>query len=324
MYTIRFSVSTGLCIAAMMAVPLTAETDTTVTRKVLEISVDRQGDLDDALDDVKDAISDVKEELQDKIDDVNERVKDVSDDLLDKIDDCKEERADSPDHLGGSGIISVQFQWIDTDPIRALARAENSLKGKEFDFDNHRPAPVIGFMGFHNQGNGLRIGSGIWCGYKRFQSEFYAAQKIDTVAEDTLSVDSVAILRLIPAQAGFMLEKAFTFNNWSIFAGAMIGGGADVLISQFKEADGNIFVTNQTDYNDSLDEANYQIGATVATYLTWDVHAGATVTLAPALQLGVDGVVLFKYSPEGFGRISGDYLSVNPGLRLRLTFGKNS
>jgi gas vesicle protein len=328
-----------VCTAMVIALPalVLAEDDSVTVRKAsltLSVSSDKDvvKEVSEAVEDVHGRIEDIKEECQDKIDDVKEELSDVADDLREELEECKHERGEETQetrcHRGGNGIISTQFLWLDTDPIHELCAREKTLKGKDFNFDENRVAPMIGIIGLRNQGNGIRIGQGIWCGYKRFQSELYAATKIDTVTNDTQTVDSVILLRAIPAQLGFIVEKSFGFGNWELFAGAMLGGGAEVLISQFKEADGTIFISdddnNDHDFDsDTLDHhTSHSIGATVATFLAWDVHAGASVSLAPGFHLGLDGVVNFNYSPEGFGRLSGDFLAVNPGLRLRLTFGK--
>jgi gas vesicle protein len=316
----------GISIAALLVGGVLAQSDTLTasTKKVAEFTVRVATDPDD-IEDLKEQIDELREDVQESIADIREDLEEsrseLKEDCAEAREDIAERSEDGPRHKGASGIITAQFIRIDTDPLAALVKAEKKLQGKSFDFEEVQTAPMIGIMGYYDQGNGVRVGHGLWAGYKRFQSEYYSGLKVDSITGLTQTVDSVVLLRVIPIHAGFILEKSFGVGTWNIFAGGMIGGGAEVVVSQFKEADGNIFLTD-----DGVEESDHHndgsIGATVATYCAWDVHAGASVRLAPAFSLGVDGVVLFNYSPEGFGRVSGNYLTVNPGLRLRLTFGK--
>jgi hypothetical protein len=54
------------------------------------------------------------------------------------------------------------------------------------------------------------------------------------------------------------------------------------------------------------------------------LHAGGTLALAPAFHIGLDALLHLAYAPDGFvtGTGSTDFLSVSPGFRLRVLFGK--
>jgi len=59
----------------------------------------------------------------------------------------------------------------------------------------------------------------------------------------------------------------------------------------------------------------------LAPAFAWDVHGGLAFRLAPRLHIGLDGVVRFAYAYRGYGVGFGDFVTVSPGVRMRLTFG---
>ncbi len=229
--------------------------------------------------------------------------------------DCDGERRD--DSRGGAGMLTAQVSWLNTEPLEKLNRLEKDLR-KDFDF-HHNAMPVFGAVGYYDIGNGLRTGGGLWAGYKSFQSESYTG-----LAPDSLERDSVVTLRVIPAYLGFNLEKTIPFPGFKMYLGGMLGGGVYTVHRQFYDVEGDDFFVSVEDDTLSEEEFDEDYGSfAFAPFVAWDVHGGATMTLAPVFHISLDGVLLFTYAPEGFGFGFGDFLTVNPGIRLRFIFGKS-
>jgi hypothetical protein len=226
---------------------------------------------------------------------------------------------DSRDSRGGAGMFTAQISWLNTEPLQKLNRLADDLN-KDFDFTNNA-LPVLGMAGYYDIGNGLRTGGGIWAGYKSFQSETYTGLS----PTDSTRLDSAAMLRVVPAWVGFNLEKTIGLPGVDLALGGMLGGGTYMAHRQFYEVDGGDFFVSVED--DSLTEEEFEedYGAfAFAPFVAWDLHGGATFKLARVFSLGIDGVLMFTYAPEGFGFGFGDFLTVNPGIRMRFIFGTSA
>jgi hypothetical protein len=211
-----------------------------------------------------------------------------------------------------AGGVSVQTLWLNAKPIQDLTMRDRYLKGKSFDLTK-RLTPMIGLTSYRESNAGLRTGLGAWVGYKLYQSETYRVT-------DNLGVhDSMTALRVIPVYGGFQLEKGFRFWHMDAHAGALLGGGAYVVHKT------SIDVGNPSVFTDpDRDTASSSVAGdwAMAGFGTVELNAGMLFSVAPVLQIGLDGVLNVVYSPEGFGVGYGDFYSVNPGVRLRLLFGR--
>lgn len=221
--------------------------------------------------------------------------------------------SDANDHHRHNGVggVSIQAVWLNTDPLRALARTDRYLRGKQFDFDN-RLTPLAGLTSYHESAAGVRTGGGMWVGYKLFQSRPFT-----TVDSTGRSRDSLAALRIIPAYGGFSVEKALRLGWSEIHGGALIGGGA------YLAHRSTVDVDDPSLFRDA-DTAAGGGGGTWggAGFGTVELSAGAGVDVAPLLRISLDGVLSLVYSPEGFGVGYGDFYSISPSIRLRLLFGR--
>ncbi len=257
-------------------------------------------------------IDDLREELAETRSELKEEIEDAEEEIQEQIEEMQEEKR----NRGGAFMFSTRILWQDTDPLKKLNRTDTELMGKVFDFDD-RKTLMLGLNGYYDIENGLRVGNNLAVGYKLYQSDVYKGMHIDTIMGDTTYVDSLVNLRVIPAHFGFLCEKAFLFPNFSLFAGFMIGGGATVLIKNNEASSANSAFINDTNNNNG---DGYSVA--VAPTFNWDFHFGTSVTLAPHFHLGLDYVLHFAYAHDGYGMSRDDFVSVSPGIRLRITIGK--
>lgn len=220
---------------------------------------------------------------------------------------------DDRDH-GGGGALGIQTIWLDLGPFQELVSKESHLKDKSFELDGERATLMLGLLGHHESPTGFRGGMAFWVGYKRLMSDVFPPD------QDTATHDSVSILRIIPAYGGFNFDKVFKFYHTSFTVGGMIGGGAYVVHSRsYDKTLAEAFVP--IDDSDSTDDIERGAWA-VAPFVAWEARAGVTASLAPFLHLGLEGLVLMTYAPEGFGIATGDFFTASPGIRLKIIFGK--
>ncbi len=278
---------------------------------------DLKDDLEDQIEDMHEAIADLKDKLDDAREEVQEKVeemKEVADDALEE----KEEALEEERHTG-SFILALEYSHLDIDPLKNLARHDRSLVGKPFDFSNNQML-MFGLMGYYNLENNVRVGNGLFAGYKLFQSGEYTGTRYDSIGDFIDTVDSIVTLRVIPAYIGFICEKAFVYNPVNFFAGIMLGGSMSIVVKEEQQAAYASSFIHDDDDDDGDDESRFSVA--LAPAVAWDVHGGVAVRLSERLHLGIDGVVRFAYAYEGYGAGFGDFVSVSPGVRLRLTFGK--
>lgn len=289
----------------------------------IEDDQDDREDLENDIDDLKDKLSDLKDQIKDAQGDLKDANYDVEKSKQDALDDIKESRKDALDDINeeasehpktGSFILAFEYSQLDTDPLKDLLKNDKSLQAArgQMDFSNNGMM-MFGLMGYYNLESNIRVGNSIHAGYRPFTSN---------VLFDTLStgrIDSNIIsLNAIPVYVGFICEKALVFNPVNFFAGIMLGGNMSIVVKEEKSAEqASLFV--DADEEDSDNAGEYS--AAFAPALAWDVHGGMAVRLAPKLHLGVDGVLRFAYAYGGYGAGFGDFISINPGVRLRLTFG---
>ncbi len=310
-----------------------------------EVMEETQDDIQDDLDDLEEDIAETEEKIKElelqksgaqtppeaeteiqreidnlksELDATREEMKNyIKDEVHENIDEKLEEREERLERKnGGAFVITTGITWLDRDPFRELQKKEQSLKSKEFDFDNNKTF-MLGLHGYYDIENGLRIGNSLSAGYKMYQSEPYTGIVVDTLG-DTSLVDSLITLRVIPACFGFICEKAFLFPYFNIFAGFMVGGGATVVLKTAELSSGNsVFI------NDNDSDYSYKTSVAVSPAFMWDVHLGTAVSLSKYFHIGVEGQLLFAYAHDGFGPGYTDAVSVSPGIRLRMVVGKD-
>ncbi len=221
----------------------------------------------------------------------------------------------------GAGVFAPQLLWLDKSLLEDVIEDEEDLKQLDFDLDQSRSF-MFGGLGYADRGYGVRIGGGIWGGYRVFDSEKFKRTVIDTgsIPPDTTEEDVVTKLRVIPACAGFLIEKAVDVHPVTLFGGGLLGGGVLVIIKNVQEA-GGIFTHVE---DDSLYEDGDEVRAAVAPMLVSEIHGGVEVALGPVFAVGLEGVYHMNYAPDGFvtGTGSRDFFTAMPAIRLRLTFGR--
>ena len=215
-------------------------------------------------------------------------------------------------------VLSPQIIWLDNGPLRDLVAKERDLRDLSFNLRERDPVFMLGFGGIHDRGNGLRMGFSFYGGYKSYQSKTF------TGGTATTPKDSLAVLRLIPAYGGITFDKAYRFDDITLCAGAMMGGGVFILNREFYDVEGSGAFTDASyddeDYhNNKHDEKGEWAFAGTAAF---DIHVGVSFTLAPLLHLGIEAAALCFYSPEGYGYATGEFFTINPGLKIRLNVGR--
>lgn len=224
------------------------------------------------------------------------------------------------DSAGSSGafVLSPQIYWLDAGPLDGVAQKEETLKDKTFHFQRHNPLFLLGLGGYHDHGNGFRSGFSVYGGYKSYYSDIYK-----NVVAGAASRDSVTVLRFIPAYGGFTFDKSARYGDIGFSGGVMIGGGVFMLNRESYDVDRSSAFSSYEPRVDTVgrepsDEHDWAFAGNFA----FDAHAGMTFRLSPLLHLGIDAIALCFYSPEGFGYASGEFFTVNPGVRIRLIVGR--
>ncbi|MBN1758007.1 MAG: hypothetical protein JW863_06810 [Chitinispirillaceae bacterium] len=280
-------------------------------RNIEKSRTDLRDEIEEQIENLREVIEDIKEQVEKTLDDLRESQDEAVERLEEQIEEREEHRH------AGSFIFGIEYSHLDTDPLRYLQDHDKSLTGKyNFDF-NDRNMLMFGLMGYYNMQSDVRVGNGIYAGYKSYQSDEYTTIAVDSLFNTSEEVDSIVTLRVIPMYIGFICEKAFIFEPVNFFAGIMLGGNLSFIIKEEERAQMNSsFISDDYDDNGGSDYS-FAFAPAVA----WDVHGGMAFRLSEHMHIGIDGVMRFAYAYEGYGAGFGDFLSVSPGVRLRLTFG---
>jgi hypothetical protein len=214
-------------------------------------------------------------------------------------------------------VLSPQIIWLDNGPLKDLIAKERDLRDLSFNVHERNPIFMLGFGGIHDRGNGLRMGFTFYGGYKSYQSKTF------TGGVATTPRDSVAVLRFIPAYGGFTFDKAYRFDEITLSFGAMMGGGVFILNREFYDVEGSGAFTDVSNDDENDDHKPDKKGDwAFAGTAVFDIHTGVSFKLAPLLSLGIEASALCFYSPEGYGYATGEFFTINPGLRIRLNVGR--
>jgi|WetSurMetagenome_2_1015567.scaffolds.fasta_scaffold244027_2 hypothetical protein len=229
---------------------------------------------------------------------------------------CHHDHDDCGDSASSSAFVLMpELAWLDNGPLDKLIKKEGSLKDLSFNLQKRNANFMLGIGGIHDHGNGFRTGFSLHAGYKSFVSETF------TGGISRVLRDSVALLRVIPAYGGFTFDKAYHFYDMTLSFGTMLGGGVSILNREFYDVEESGAFT--TTIKDTSEDDEVTVGDwAFAPMFTFDLHAGVAFGLSPLLHLGIEAVALCCYSPEGYGYATGEFFTINPGLRLRLSVGK--
>lgn len=295
---------------------------------------DQAGQLEDQLENIEDDKEDLKSEIRDQIEDLHEEIATIREKLDETLEDLKDQQDDIEDRVedmieeqerkrSGSFIVTLEYSHLDTDPLKLFLKNETTI---DFNLTGNSMF-MFGLMGYYNSGNDVRVGNGVYAGYKSFQSKTFSTTYYDPFLGDSVTVDSIATLRVIPAYIGFICEKAFVYEPVNFFAGIMLGGSMTVVVADKEETPGELFIDGNEDDSENDDHTDKKYPVLLAPAFSWDIHGGLAFTLSEHMHLGIDGVVRFSYAYEGFNGVNTstntpDFFSVSPGLRFRLTFGK--
>ncbi|MBN1577333.1 MAG: hypothetical protein JW913_12315 [Chitinispirillaceae bacterium] len=299
---------------------------------------DLKDDLADEIEDLRDEI----ENLKDKIEAANSELRDAEDDLRDKADDLEEDRREALEDIQenrkealediresleetkedieerrqvGSFILGFEYSYLDVRPFKELMKNTDP----RIDFSKNHML-MFGLMGYYNTESNVRVGNGLYAGYKRFESDPYDGTSDYGLFDSLEPTDTVVSLRVIPAYVGFICEKAFVFDPVNLFAGFMLGGNITTTIVQKEVLTDDIFGDD-----DKVEEDNTHVF--LAPEIAWDVHGGIAFRVAKNMHIGIDGLVRFAYAYQGLRGIdtnrrgTREFFTVNPGVRLRLTLG---
>jgi hypothetical protein len=297
----------------------------------------RASQLERQLDTLENGSDDFKTELKLEVDKIHSEIMAVKDkiaavvnDIFSPVDIADAAPAEDPPDQDkvvieerkvkkyyGSFIVALEYTRFDVGPLEHLAENDRSLTGKHFDFSDNQML-TFGLMGYYSKDNSVRVGNGLYAGYKLYHSDVFKGSQTDSLSETVATVDSVITLRVIPTYFGFLCEKAFMYDPVSFFAGIMLGGNLTVVVKEEQEARLVSSFINDADRND---DENGRFSVALSPAVFWDVHGGMGFKLSDNMHFAIDGVLRFAYAYEGFGAGFGDFLSVNPGVRVRLTFG---
>jgi hypothetical protein len=256
---------------------------------------------------------------------------------------ASDEEIDENKKIGGSGCIGIGIMKLDLDPLKEVVEDDLNRTGFEFNDNRFMTLNISGFSGPRR--NGFRIGGTGTFGYNTLYSDSWKGVVSDSeyvVTHPDSLIDSVVQLHNILAFGGIILEKSFSIPfNVSFFVGGMIGAGALVSIADYKIADDaftdvdsydsgdddeKIIINDDkivvnTNNSDNSDGNDSDVKVAVAPLWAFDLHGGVTYTLTKWMHIGLDVSSTFLYSSNGFSYRQGSFMTVNPGLKLRLIFG---
>jgi len=252
------------------------------------------------------------------LEEISEAVEEAMEDAAEAV----EERNEGHEPRGGA--FTVQWHYLD----RRLLEDLQGFVGADWDIPpdtRDRSALMIGGMNYRILPADIRLGSGLWVGYKGLRSAAYYTQTVDTVTGDTTTRHQATTLQVIPVHIGGVFEKAFEVGPVSFAGGFMCGGGALVAIKNVKPAD-EVFAGADSAACDDGWEGHEEVEVAIAPQIVGDIHVGVWVRVAPALRIGVDGQVMVSYAPGGFvtGAAVCDFYTVSPGVRLRIQWERRT
>jgi hypothetical protein len=201
---------------------------------------------------------------------------------------------------GGGLGPTLGVHAVSMKPVNELIANSSQLSDAGFAMNSYEIFVMMGGTAYGGLGNGVRIGGGGFGGQRSFTA---------------LYNDTTWGLQLSVSWGGILLERAFVRSKLNYFLGGFCGGGKLSLKRNFQS--GGIFNLVDIDQN----------SVTVAArFVLLEGHGGFTYSLLPWMHLGMELSAPLMYSPGGFKSpgdigLTNSFISVSPGLRLRLMFG---
>lgn len=283
----------------------------------------RQPDNDPAIDSQLQDLRTEIEEIHAVIAETAEAIESTQEDIEEYVEEIAKDKKKKKHR--GSFIFSLEYSRLAKEPLEDLVGTMNDI---DFTLSN-RQFITFGFMGYYTNQSNVRLGNGLFAGYKTFQSEPFTTNRYDSSSEETISVDSFVTLRVIPASFAFIGEKAFRYESLNFFAGIMLGGNLTIIVADKSELSNDLFEDTERQSVDKEEwdhEHDKKYPVLLSPAVTWDIHGGIAFAMSENMHVGIDGTLRFTYAYEGFNGVntpihSDEFLSVTPGVRLRLTFG---
>jgi hypothetical protein len=197
---------------------------------------------------------------------------------------------------GLSGGMYYGANAIMVRPVRNLVENYPKFNSEKFRFSKYGVAPMLvsGGTGYIGLGDGFRLGGGGMSGEAQF----------DCKTSDTITLSTKI------SYGGFLVEKAILFNRWNLSIGGMLGGGnVDVSLTE-----SDFFEWN--DLNDE-DEGSGE----KAVFFLFEPHIGLTYTILYFFHIGANITLPTFMSLDKFNPYTDDFITVNPGLHIKLLFG---
>jgi hypothetical protein len=210
---------------------------------------------------------------------------------------------------GGAGGFSNRLVTVNMSPVVELVKTDGKLQGISFPTlkNDYRMLTMSGGLGYGGLGNGIRIGGGGYGGSCKYVSSPFT--------RNGTAPDSNVTLKVNFGFGGLLIEKARVKDNWNVYLGTFIGGGA-LEIQKITSP-----VGRTSAFSDSWINMEDGEQATAA-FMSTEVHCGATYTVVPWMHIGGDFNALFYYSSSGFGlATSNSFYGLTPGIGFRVIFG---
>jgi hypothetical protein len=210
---------------------------------------------------------------------------------------------------GGAGGFSNRLVTLNMSPVLDLVNSDSKLEGISFPSlkNDFRLLTMSGGLGYGGLGNGIRIGGGGYGGSCKYVSSPFSRHSGDP--------DSNVTLKVTLGYGGLLIEKAKVKDNWNIYLGSFIGGGA-IEIQKVTSPKGKASA-----FSDSWTDPNNGEHAS-APFMATEFHGGATYTIVPWMHIGGDFNALLYYSTSGFGQaMSNSFMGITPGFGFRVIFG---
>lgn len=237
--------------------------------------------------------------------------------------DSPKTRCHHPCRNGGGGGFSPSILWLDLKPVETVIKNEDDLGRYDFDFSDNMFL-TFGGTGYGGNSCGMKFGGTGSFGFKKFISPPLHVPVRDSLGNplmlngDTVSTDSVAHLITMIAWGGFTVEKSFQAGNWLFGAGGMLGGGALILNKSFKETRNGTSAFANAPADTSMEDLK---SWSVAPLTCFDVHTNVSYRVVPGIVVATEAYVLFMHSGTGFNMNTDSFLTMNPGVRLKIIFG---
>jgi hypothetical protein len=209
----------------------------------------------------------------------------------------------------GGGIgPSMSMYAINMGPVSELLdymRGDVAFENSGLKIDKpFAPFQLSGICFYGAVGNGLRIGGNFLSG-----SRSYSSRRDDTTYN----------LEINPSFGGLLIEKATVHDNFNLFLGGMIGAGT-IEVRPSKTTNPFTSIPLNTD-NGKVSFNKLKAGS-----LLLEMHGGFTYTMINWLHLGAELSAPVFFSPSGFvttggHNITSGFISLNPGVRLRIMIG---